>query len=106
MAAANTAEITVSFPYDVSLTGTLARRQYGDGQTALVLDTDEGPETLSVNLAAYGLYPADADHVFIKDYSEHEGVADSLVEAGVAQITRMVTFGGFGTSAKEIKLTA
>jgi hypothetical protein len=36
-------------------------------------------------------------HVFVKDYSEHEGLAQALVNAGLVRIVEPITFGPFGT---------
>lgn len=55
-----------------------------DNTPALMLTTPEGEQigVASVNLSEYGMTPS-ADHVFIKDYSENEGLMNALVEAGV-----------------------
>ena len=56
---------------------------------------DEGyPLNLSVCLADYG-FLAPENHVFVKDYSEHEGLPDSLEAAGVATKIQQVAI-GFG----------
>ncbi|QNE18157.1 hypothetical protein F1D05_09960 [Kribbella qitaiheensis] len=49
----------------------------------LVLDTGDGEpeEYLSISLAAYGIW-READEVFVKDWSEGNGIAQSLVDAG------------------------
>lgn len=94
--------ITIKAKY-VELTGSLFTSTYVDGATALQLMTEEGPETLSVNLSAYGLHP-DPGNVFIKDYSEHEGLAQALVKAGLAEIVREVVIGGYGARGHELKL--
>lgn len=74
---------------------------YHDGSTALAVSEEYGPEVVSVNLGDYGMSPGD-NCVFVKNYSPHVGLADSLVEAGVAEIVRPVKF-GFGTGF-EIRL--
>lgn len=83
---------------------------YTDGQLGLqcaLWDDEVGhvPEVLSVNLSDYGLY-ADAGNVFIKDYSEHEGLTQSLVEANLVKVVRQVTFGPFNTTAYEVEVFA
>lgn len=90
----------------------LLREEYMDGTAALscsVWDTDYEEyvpgEVLSTNLGGYGLYPAEGN-VFIKDYSEHKGLTDSLVEGGAVEVVRKVTFGPFNTNAYEVKVTA
>lgn len=95
--------VVIDFPY-ISLAGIIGTQTYGDGTTALVLLTDEGPETLSTNLGGHGLTPRSPEHVFVKDYSEHTGLAQSLVKADVAEIVAEVTFGNFGTRAYEVRL--
>ena len=94
--------ISVDFRY-IALEGELVTRTYGDGVTALILDTDQGPETLSTNLGAYGIYPA-TGNVIIKDYSEHDGVTASLVRAGAVRVVREITFGQFNTKAFEVEV--
>lgn len=74
--------------------------KYTDGSTALVamsVDEDGMPdiETMSTNLSFYGLNPPDG-HVYIKDYSEHEGLAIELSERGMVEIVEPVRFGPFG----------
>lgn len=92
------------FP-SIELEGELASITYVDGSAGLALITDEGPEILSTNLGGYGLVPAEGN-VFIKDYSEHSGVTDSLVASGVVEVVRKVEFGRFGTSGYEVKVLA
>lgn len=87
-----------------SLTGTLSEGHYGDGSLALQLFTDEGPETLTVNLIAYGL-TAPPGHVFVPDYSEHAGLPAALAAAGVAVPVEAITFGPFDTAAVLMKVT-
>lgn len=76
--------------------------KYTDGSLALVAqDEDEdgmpNVETLSVNLTAYDLHPPEG-HVYVKDHSEHEGLAQALVNAGLVEIIGdKFTFGTFGS---------
>ena len=60
-------------------------------------------ERVVTNLAAYGLFPQ-ADTVFIKDWSEHQGVTQSLVDAGLAEIVREVFVGPYETRAYELRI--
>lgn len=78
---------------------------YLSDQNALVLmDKDHGGrERLSTNLEAYGLTPKPG-HVFIKDWSEHRGLADSLRESGLVEITETYTVGPFATTAHEVRV--
>lgn len=73
-----------------------------DAVRALILhDTEEGGyEVLSTNLAGYGDNIA-AGHVVIKDYSEHQGLADRLVE-----IVHTLTRGPFGSQFHVVKVLA
>ena len=96
--------VTIKAKY-FELTGSLSTSTYADGSTALQLWTDEGPEVLSTNLTVYGMHP-DQGNVFIKDYSEHEGVAQALVKLGLAEIVREVPIGGYGARGYEVKILA
>lgn len=67
-------------------------------------DSREDPvERLVTNLAAYGLLPQD-DTVFIKDWSEHQGVTKSLVDAGLAEIVCEIFVGSFESRAYEVRI--
>lgn len=85
----------------------LKKGRYADGSTALVAYSALG-EVLSkctVCLDEYGEKPRDAEHVFIKDYSENEGMLKALQDAGiVGEVLRTVPC-GFCT-AHEVKLIA
>ena len=63
----------------------LRKGRYGDGSTALVAYSEYGEvlAKLTVCLQDYGLKPRDEQHVFIKNYSENEGVLAGLQTAGV-----------------------
>lgn len=78
---------------------------YLTDQNALVLlDEVTGcRERLSVNLEAYGLQPKPG-HVFIKDWSEHKGLADSLEASGLVQIAESYAVGPFATVAHEVRV--
>lgn len=73
-------------PIDVEVTGYLA-----DGGIAIILVTREDgyPDLLSkvtVNLSQQGLQP-DEDCVFVKDWSESEGMLKAMEEAGWMKAT-------------------
>lgn len=92
---------TESYDYgvvDVLLT------EYADGTPALQVRPHDFPvpETISINLSGYGMHPHDGC-VFVKDYSEHQGMADGLEAAGVATRRQSVQI-GFG-SGWEMTLT-
>ncbi|MFJ5725491.1 hypothetical protein [Streptomyces sp. NPDC093149] len=83
--------VTVSFG-SIELIGTL---HHDDESRSLVLETDEGPEHISVNLQSCGITP-EPGNVFIKDWSEH---------AGLVQPLRELTVGPFGSTAYEVEVT-
>ena len=87
-------------------TGFLEKAHYGDGALALVFHYSDGDglDTLSTNLVGHGLV-APPDHVYVKSYSEHEGLAETMADAGIAeQVGEPVTFGPFDTSAVLMKV--
>ena len=75
---------------------------YWDGAPALQGITDEGPETLTTNMAGYGFQPA----LYIKNWSEHAGLAEALVAAGIAEIVQVHSVPGspFNLSVTEVEL--
>ncbi|WP_284982345.1 hypothetical protein [Arthrobacter sp. efr-133-TYG-118] len=78
-----------------------------DPRTAvLVLGTEDGEpeEVLTVNLAVYGLFPETADEVLVKDWSEGEGTAQSLIDAGVVVFVREHFVGPFSSRAVRLRL--
>lgn len=87
---------TALYDYNEGQPTTLLTGSYVDGTPALLIeDNDEGCpiiETLSVNLSGYGLHPAPGN-VFIKDYSEHEGLTGNLVANGIVRVVREVPIG-------------
>lgn len=87
-------DISIDFG-SIELSGVLV---HDDAQRALVLHTDEGPEPISVNLGAYGLYPAPGQ-IFIKDWSEHDGLAARMSEQGLVKIIDSVRVGPFSSRA-------
>ncbi|MEO3931387.1 hypothetical protein WMO79_01050 [Micrococcaceae bacterium Sec7.4] len=76
----------------------------GDQNALVLMDKDHGGrERLSTNLEAYGHTPKPG-HVFIKNWSEHRGVTDSLVESGLVEITEALTVGPFASPAYEVRV--
>lgn len=71
--------------------------RYADGAVAMTIHsavTDERLVTASVNLSQYGLEPQKFDNIFVKDWSENEGVLKALLQAGVvSEPVRVVEFG-------------
>lgn len=93
--------VTIQSRYVHIKDGRLILSQYTDGSPALEVESvdDDGfpdTETLSINLATYGL-KAPEGHVYVKDYSEHEGLPTALVAAGVAEYVDEVYLGPFNT---------
>lgn len=70
--------------------------RYGNGRIAIQLITANGEPwaRATVNLPAE---PLGADEVFIKDYSENEGMLDVLVAAGVVEDTGVRVDSGWVT---------
>lgn len=64
----------------------------------LISSTTGDSEVLSVDLVSHG-YVATSGQVWIKDWSEHAGLAHALVEAGVITTIHHVTVGPFGSKA-------
>jgi hypothetical protein len=78
---------------------------YAQGQPGveLVLEDGEVLTRVSVNLEAYELVPADGC-IFIKDYSENEGLATALAKAGVVELTdRLYIVGPYSVPIREAK---
>lgn len=93
-------EITVKFDHGFELQGTLL---YHPEIGVLELHTDDGPERLSINLDADGL-DTPADHVWIKDWSEHQGLTRSLRDAGMVRPVQVGKVGRFESTAYLVKL--
>lgn len=67
-------------------------RYVEDNSLALAVMDEDGPLILSVNLSAYGP-AAPKNCIYVRDYSENEGLADALVAAGVATKDSQVNIG-------------
>lgn len=70
---------------------------YGDGTPALVLidpETNTKNMTATVNMSATEDRPP-PHHVYIKDWSENEGVLDALIKSGLVEKTGTVARAGF-----------
>lgn len=94
-------DVSLRFGADCRLTGTL---HYDPLQADLYLVTEIGVEDLSIDLRAYALTPA-AGCVFVKDWSEHTGLAHELETAGCGSITQRLTgIGPFNSTAFEMKV--
>lgn len=73
--------------------------RYGNGQPALVLQTQDGEPYAGVTVNLDGNLPAEGAF-WVKDYSENAGLADALFVAGVITLTGRVTRVGFGTAVE------
>jgi|688.fasta_scaffold963504_1 hypothetical protein len=79
----------------------IKRATYPNGSTALLLESTTG-ESLAVATVALDVLPDDGN-VFIKSWSENEGLLDSLQRAGVVgPVIRSVPTGF--VSAQEVKV--
>jgi len=96
--------VTVTFSA-ITITGDVVFD--GTRRSLILIDAEQaGYEVMSINFDAYNLRPAGEDRVFIKDWSEHTGVAKSLEAAGVVEITRALNVGPFRSRAYEVRVLA
>jgi hypothetical protein len=86
-------------------TGDVEKMEYGDGSLALTFTAPDGEPlaTLSVNLGGHGI-ACPPGHVYVKNYSEGEGMAAALEVAGVATRVEEITFGPYDTTATLMKV--
>lgn len=89
----------------------VSRAKYHDGSLAVVAEGDDEDgmgtrETLSTNLSAYGFVPG-PNQFFVKDYSEHEGLAVALAMRGIATLVDPApyTFGPHDAKAYLMQLS-
>lgn len=72
--------ITFTAPWGATLTMTPRLGQYSNGRLAISFDCEDGPwGHLTINLPDQHLNEGE---VFIKDWSENEGLPEVLIEAG------------------------
>jgi hypothetical protein len=97
-------DVTVAFP-GIEITGDLLTDETRSILELIGRDDEEWPESevLNVSLEAYGLYP-EPGCIFIKDWSEHGGVTDSLVAIGAVEIVRALAAGPFNSRAYEVRI--
>jgi hypothetical protein len=71
--------------------------QYRSGETAIeILGEDGEPQaTASVALAPYGARVTGPGYVWLKGWSENEGLPEALVQAGIVRLTGRVHATGF-----------
>lgn len=80
-------------------------KTYDDGSTMLVAEElieehgviEVDRMALSVNLGAYGMYPP-LNHVYVRNYAEHEGLPQALADAGIVRLVEPITFGPFNVA--------
>lgn len=95
-----TSTTTLQFGQSVHLAGRVAH----DATSALLyFVTDEDTEVISIDLYAQGL-ATPQDHLWIKDWSEHAGIASQLVDLGVVEHRATVSVGPFGSPAHMVKV--
>jgi hypothetical protein len=70
---------------------------YGNGRPALVLNDARDGEQIAVGTVNLPDVPAGPNEVFIKDYSENEGMLAALEAAGVVKSTGASVRSGFVT---------
>jgi hypothetical protein len=86
----------------------IAMHDYPDSRIGfdLIISNNGHPEMLAkatIHLDAYNYLP-DEECFFIKNYSEHEGLGEALVKAGVVERTgRRVAYGPYDASADEYR---
>lgn len=94
-------EAEINLPH-LTLTGKV---EYDPGQQALTITdpTTGEEEVLSVNPTEYG-YIAFPGEVFVKDWSEHQGLPAALEQAGIATVKAPITVGPFASTAYRMRL--
>lgn len=87
---------------DEPLCGDLVLGKHNAGAPALLLLTEEGVEVLSTYVAEVWdqLSP---EHIVIKDYSEHVGLAVRLQDIGAVRIVGQARIGPFRTRVMVVK---
>ena len=96
---------TIKSKYGEPMVAFVRWGQFWDGTPGLWAETEYGPESLSVNLTGFALEAPDG-HVYVRNYSEHEGLPEALMEAGVATKVAQVWFGPFGANAWLMEVNA
>lgn len=79
------ATIPVKTKYVQEEAATVWLSKYTSDDVWALLITDDMRQpliTATINMSGYGMIPAD-NHVFIKDYSENEGILRALIQGGI-----------------------
>lgn len=96
-----TSHITLYFGEEVHLTGRVA---YDQGGGLLYFVTDEDSEVLSINLDVYGL-TTPPGHAWIKDWSEHAGIAKQLITGHTVSYKQTALVGPFDSPAHLVQIS-
>lgn len=93
-------------PTKYSQGGYIEFARYGSGELAMIVRDENGMTRLkaTVSLVPYGADDPGEFGCWIKDWSENEGVADSLVRSGIIRLTGKTFKTGF-VEAKHAELT-
>lgn len=86
----------------VTLTGAVEHAPSQNALTITCPNTAES-EVLTVDLTQYG-YVAFPGEVFVKDWSEHQGLAAALEQAGIGTISTAIIVGPFASTAYRMRL--
>lgn len=75
-------------PFGYSKGGTIEFGRYGSGEIAMqVYRLGEAEATATVSLMPYGAPHPGERGVYLKDWSENEGIVQALVDAGIVELT-------------------
>lgn len=91
---------TLDFGESVELTGSVI---YDQAHGLLYLVTDEDAEVLSITLDEYGLTTPE-NHVWIKDWSEHQGIASQLIRQNLVTYKQSFVVGPFDSQAHLVEI--
>lgn len=84
-------------PFGCSKGGVIEFGRYQSGEIAIQIFNRYGePEaTATVSLVPYGAPPPGERGVYLKDWSENEGIVQALVDAGIVELTGEAVPTGF-----------
>ena len=95
-------------PARYTAAGTVTFARYGSGEIAMQIINAHGEREC---VATVSLVPCGAEHpgeygVWLKDWSENDGIADALVKAGVVTLTGKTHIASRHVVARHAQLTA
>lgn len=96
---------TIDYPHGGKTDSFIEWGRYGNGSTAFRL-VDTFGEVMSVptvNLEEHGMTPPDGE-VFIKAYSEGEGMTEALQEAGILEHVETILVGPYQSPVHRCRL--